>query len=358
MRSPILLIALLFILNSTGLSFGYYDSINEGTPIPGLSPTAVALGSPKALSPIEPACVFTNPALTAWAGGTVQAAYSAITWTERVIESDIDKTVRTLTTLDNFSGAAVWPVGPVTLGAGYAKVAEFGYEGTHTVYDDPEDPEIGVEILYADGGQHEAMGSASMVLAGVLSAGFSGGMRTASADYEYFFNSHRYSIPDSSAVWSFDESEFAWHAGLALNGDLFKSGLSYSSGTEYMEESVSIGFSAYAEHLKKITVGFEGELISPFDSNRFLGKLSIIMPLTKNLNALTSASFDDQRVANRAGFGFGLGFSGRIGRFNLGGGILNRFRARTDTAFPDEEADRVDDSATQFTIGLSYSFSG
>lgn len=123
-----------------------------------------------------------------------------------------------------------------------------------------------------------------------------------------------------------------------------------------MEESVSIGFSAFAEHLKKITVGFEGELISPFDSNHFLGKLSVIMPLTKNLDALTSASFDDQRIANRAGFGFGLGFSGHIDRFNLGIGIFNRFRARKDTAFPNESADRVDDSVTQFTFGVGYSF--
>jgi len=341
---------------SVSYGFGYYDSMTNGTVIPGLSPSTSALGSAKAIGIDEAVCLFTNPAMTAGLPLTIQGNAASISWSERVLESDIEKTVRTLTTFDNITAAAVYPLGRISLGAGYAKVAEFGYEGTHTLFDNPEDPPMGVELLYVTGGQWETMGSVSIELSESVSAGFSGGMRSVRAEYEYDFNSERFSIPDSSSEWTIDRSDFAWHAGVHLDGDLFKSGCCYSSGTEYMEESVSIGISAFAEHLKNITVGFEGELISPLDSNHFIGKLSVIMPLTKNLDALTSASFDDQRVANRAGFGFGLGFNGHIDRFNLGIGIINRFRARKDTAFPNETADRVDDSVTQFVFGIGYSF--
>lgn len=76
------------------------------------------------------------------------------------------------------------------------------------------------------------------------------------------------------------------------------------------------------------------------------------MPLAKSLEALVSVSFDDNRVANRAGFG--IGYSGQIGRFRVGGGILNRFRARENTNFPGEFANRVDDSYTILNLGISY----
>ena len=79
------------------------------------------------------------------------------------------------------------------------------------------------------------------------------------------------------------------------------------------------------------------------------------MPLTKCLESLISVSFYDNRVSNRAGFCFGMGFSGRVGTFILGGGVLNRFRARMDTAFPDEASDRVDDSYAIINLGVSYS---
>lgn len=354
MRNCLLLALLIAVPFSFG--FGYFDSITNGTPLPGLSPASIALGSSKAIGIRESATLFTNPAMTTGLPATVQGSFSVIAWTESVLQSDVDKTVRSMLVSDNFTGAALWNMGAVTLGAGYAKVAEFGYDGTHTLYSDPDKPEIGVEILEAEGGQWESMGSVAMEVTDLLSAGFSGGMRSARSNYVYQFNSNSIFVPDSSSEWSIDQSQFAWHAGIALNGELFKSGVCYSSGSEHMEESVSFGGSAYAEHLKHITVGFEAEVVSPFDANRFIGKLSVIMPLTKNLDVLTSASFDDQRVANRAGFGFGLGFNGHIGRVTLGGGILNRFRARRDTSFPNENADRVDDSSTQFSFGVSYSF--
>ncbi len=101
-------------------------------------------------------------------------------------------------------------------------------------------------------------------------------------------------------------------------------------------------------------MGFEAELASPLDQNLFLGKLFLTMPLTKSLEALISVSFDDNRVANRSGFGFGMGFSGRVGQFTIGGGVLNRFRARMDSAFPEETSDRVDDSYTIINLGVSY----
>ncbi len=349
--------AILIACSNVAMGFGYQDAIGDGTVLGGFSPYTVALGTIRAVGATEAASIFTNPAQTISLPLTIQLSGSSISWAERVIESDIDKTLRTFLTNNNGLAAIVYPVtGRAVIGAGIVKVAEFGYEGVSLIYDDPDQPEIGIAFLESSGSQIEAMGSVSMALVGDLSAGFSGGVRHTSADYHYFFDSFHILFSDSTARWSKSSNEFAWHAGLAVNGDLFKSGLSYSSETEYMQDIIAFGGSAYAAHLKKSTIGFEAELTSPFDRNLFLGKLFIKMPLTKSLEALVSISFDDNRVANRAGFGFGMGFSGHVGNFTVGGGILNRFRARRDTAFPEEVSQRVDDSYTIINLGISYFF--
>ncbi len=353
MKNLTVYIASITILVTQAFGFGYYDSITKGTIIPGLSPTTTAMGSVRALGVTEAASIFYNPAQTASLPADIQLSGSSIQWAERVIQTDIEKTVRTFMTNDNGAVAVIYPAGPVVIGAGIAKIGEFGYEGSHTVYDNPDDPELGVAVLWAEGSQWETLGSVSAVISGPLSAGISGGVRMVNADYHHEFNSHQILIPDSSAIWSVESNEFAWHAGLALSGEMFKSGVSYSSETDYMDDIIAFGASALAPHLKNTTVGFEAQIASPLDHNRFMGNLFFKMPLTGNMNAFTSVSFDDHRVANRAGLGFGLGFDFRLNRFTVGGGLLSRFKARKNTAFPNEQSDRVDDSATVLTLGIS-----
>lgn len=354
MRAPLLLLLFLLLLPGTAPGFGYFDAINKGTSLPGLSPLTVALGSPRAIGPNEPLSLFTNPSQLAGLPLSLQLSASTISWKERVIESDFANILRTYNAYNNPAFAATASFRGLSLGVGFAKVAEFGYEGTHIVYDKPDEPEVAVAVLYSEGGQYEGMLGLAGDITESLSAGFSAGVRTADADYEYYYNSHIEEIPDSSSQWSIESTEFAWHAGLSLGGDLFKAGLSYCSETDYMEDVIAFGASAFAEHLNNITVGFEGELTSPLDGNRFLGKLSVIMPLRSNLNALTSVSFDDQRVANRAGLGFGIGFDWTLNRLHINGGLLSRFRARRDTAFPEETSYRIDDGFAVFSLGLTY----
>ena len=346
--------AILAILATQAFGFGYFDSVTKGSILPGLTPSTTALGSVRAVGVSEAASIFFNPAQTAFLSADIQLAGSSIQWAERVIQTDLEKTVRTIMTNDNGTAAMVFPLGSIVLGAGIAKIGEFGYDGSHTVYDDPEDPELGLAVLHADGSQWETVASVSTVISGVFSAGISGGVRMVNADYVYEFTSHQFLIPDSSAIWSVEDKAFAWHAGLALNGEMFKSGASYSSETDYMDDVIAFGVSALAPHLKYTTVGFEAEISSPLDGNRFMGNLFVKMPLTDRANILTSVSFDDNRVANRAGLGFGLGFDVQLDRLALGGGLLNRFRARKNTAFPNEQSDRVDDSSTMITLGITY----
>jgi len=346
------LLVTIFIGQSLG--FGYFDSIHSGTIMPGISPTSTALGSLRALGINEPVSMFLNPAQTANLSSTVQIAGASIHWKEKVIESDIDKTVRTFITNGNGSLAFVQPVGEITLGAGLAKIGEFGYEGIHTLYDDPEDPELGVVVLYADGAQWESVGQISTSITEEFSVGFSAGIRMVQADYEYIFNSHQFLLPDSSAAWSIEDKAFAWHGGLAYNGDMFQSAASYSSKTDYMYDILAFGSSALAPHLNNTIVGFEAQVSSLADDSKFLGNVFIKTSFTKEVLALISVSFDDNRVANRAGLGFGLGIEATYDKFALSGGILNRFRSRKNTAFPAEASDRVDDSFTALSLGFSY----
>ncbi len=356
MRTLALYSLLFTTLVGQAVGFGYFDSMTKGTILPCLSPAHTALGSLRAVGIVEPTSIFINPAQISLLPATVQLSGASIHWSERVMQSDINKTLRTMNKYNNGTAAVVVPIGSFVIGGGIAKVGEFSYEGSHTVYDNPDDPELGVAVLYADGSQWEALASVSKIITGPLSVGFSGGVRMVSADYSYFFNSHQSFLPDSSSVWAVEDTSFAWHAGLALTGELFKSGVSYSSSTDYMEDIIAFGGSALAEHLKNTTVGFEAQIASPFDGNRFMGNLYVQNPLTERLNVLTSVSFDDQRVANRAGLGFGLGFNLAYDRLTIGGGVLNRFKARKNSAFPNEQSDRVDDSSLSISMGLSYEF--
>jgi hypothetical protein len=347
---------LVAVLATSAYSFGYYDSITKGTIIPGLTPSTTALGSIRSLGIPEAAGMFYNPAATAALPLSLQLSGSSIQWAERVIQSDIELMLRTYQANNNGTVAFVCPAGPFVVGGGIAKTGEFGYTGSHTVYDDPDKPKLGVAVLYAAGSQWETLGSISASINSKLSAGVSGGVRMAEADFSYEFNSHRFLVPDSSATWSVSGKEFAWHAGVVLDGEMFDSGISYSSKTEYMDDIVAIGASAFAPHLRDITVGFEARITSPLDHNRFLGDLFMKMPMNNTLNAMVSISFNDNRVASRAGFGFGIGFNFRLNRFDLGIGMLNRFRSRKNTAFPGEQSDRVDDSATMICLGVSTVF--
>ncbi len=349
------LFLILVIASSPVFGYGYHDSITNGTVLGGFSPYTVALGTVRAVGVREAASIFTNPAQTANYPFTIQLSGSSISWTERVIENDIDKTIRTQIINSNGMAAIVYPLGGITIGAGVTKVGEFGYDGMTSIFEHPSSYVlIGLEVLQAQGSQIEAMGSISTMISGDFSAGISGGIRRAQADYQYFYDSYQVLVPDSSLLWSQYSKEFAWHAGLALNGQIFKSGLSYASETEHMKDIIALGGSAFAEHIQNVTVGFEAEVTSPFNKNQFMGKLFLRMPLKDSMEAMVSVSFDDNRVANRAGLGFGMGFSGRLGNFSIGGGLLNRFRARRNTAFPNEESDRIDDSYTIFNFGVSY----
>ena len=338
------------------LGFGYFDSMHSGTILPGFSPANIALGSLRALGVSEPVSMFLNPALTANLSAMVQASGSTISWQEKVIQNDIDKTTRTFINNGNGSFACVLPVGEITIGAGLAKIGEFGYEGIHTVFDDPQDPELGVAVLYADGSQWESVGQVSASITERFSAGFSAGMRMVKADYEYFFNSHQFLLPDSAAAWSVEDNEFAWHGGLAYIGDMFHCGASYSSKTDYMYDILAVAGSALAPHLNNTIVGFEAQLSSLSEDEKFLGNVFVKTPFTNEVLALISVSFDDNRVANRAGLGFGLGIQATYNKFAISGGVLNRFKARKNTAFPNEASDRVDDSFTAISFGFSYCF--
>ena len=351
-----LIISFLLVLIFVGqaLGFGYFDSMHSGTIMPGISPATTALGSLRSLGVNEPVSMFLNPAQTANLSSMVQISGASVHWQGKVIQSDIDKTVRTFINNGNGSLAFVLPVGEITMGAGLAKIGEFGYEGIHTLYEDPEDPELGVVVLYADGAQWESVGQISASITEEFSAGFSAGVRMVQADYEYYFNSHEFLIPDSSAAWSIEDEEFAWHGGVAYNGDMFHSAASYSSKTDYMYDILAFGGSALAPHLNNTIVGFEAQVSSLAEDSKFLGNVFIKTSFTKEVLALISVSFDDNRVANRAGLGFGLGIEATYDKIVLSGGILNRFRSRKNTAFPSEASDRVDDSFTALSLGLSF----
>ena len=129
----------------------------------------------------------------------------------------------------------------------------------------------------------------------------------------------------------------------------------YTSGSsDHYYSRISIAGRARAEHIGNSTMGFEGEIIDPFNNNYFVGKLSIETPIRDNINMLIGVGFNEGENMNRVGLAFSVGGNYRIGRVGIDCALYMSGRSRRSTSFPNEYSDSVDDSWTHFCFGLQY----
>jgi hypothetical protein len=286
----------------------------------------------------------------------LEGSTSALSWTEEVVDST-STVQRSSRGLGSVSGAGAYRVSPdLVMAVGVAMVSDFQYDGTHFLPEDPSHPGIDViETLISEGGLWEALGGASWSPADYLSAGVSAGLRFGEVSYDYTFDEKFTPEVDSTATWSWDLSEPCYHAGIVIGDDLISGGVTYTSGTtDRYYSRLCIAGRATAEHIGNTTMGFEGELIAPFDRNYFKGKLSIETPIRPTINLRAGVGFNEGENMNRVGTAFSVGGDVRSGRFKVELALSNISRSRVSTSFPEEYSDYVDDSWTHFCIGLQY----
>lgn len=354
----LILLQLFIVLCFTGSSegYGYHDALNMGNSIDVISIRSAALVGIRVFGSDGPAALFINPASLHSIDrfeGTIST--SAISWTEEVVDST-SITQRSNQGLGSLSGAIAFRVGSgIVLSGGVAKVSDHQYDGTHYLPDDPSYPGIAiVEILEASGGLWEALGGLSWNLKDNLIMGMSTGMRFGQVEYNYMYNLYRTPETDSISNWSWETSDFCYHAGILFGDEATGIGASYTSGSDYYLSRISIAGRARAEHIHNIRMGFEGEVISIFEDNYFNGKLSLEAPIRDDANLFIGVGFYEGENMNRVGTAFSVGGNYTHDRIIFECAMFHSGRSRKSTSFPDEYSDYVDDSWTQFCFGLTY----
>ncbi len=350
-------ILILFVVPSVSFAYGFHDALNYGNSINVISIRSAALVGIRVFGSEGASAVFLNPASLAGVNSfNMTASTSSIAWSEEVVDST-NVTHRSGSGIGSLSGAVAYRAGTdLVIGAGIAKVSDHQYDGTHYLPDDPAHPGIDiVEMLKAEGGLWEALGGVSWSFTDNFSAGVSAGLRFGGVSYDYVYD-EKYTLEvDSTSSWSWDTSEACYHAGILLADEELSAGMCFTSGSsDHYYSRISIAGRARAEHIGNSTMGFEGEIVDPFENNFFNGKLSIETPIRGNMNMLAGVGFNEGENMNRVGLAFSVGGNYRTGRVQVDCALAHSGRSRKSTSFPDEYSDYVDDSSTHFCIGLQY----
>ena len=349
-----LFILLCFAGSSEG--YGYHDALNMGNSVDVISIRSAALVGIRVFGSDGPAALFINPASLHSINrfeGTV--SISSVAWTEVIVDST-SVIQRSDKGLGSLSGAIAFRAGSdIVLSGGVAMVSDHQYLGTHFLPDDPSHPDVAiVEILESSGGLWEALGGLSWSLKDNLILGLSTGMRFGKVECIYILDHYYTAGPDSISMWSWENSDICYHTGILFGDEDTGIGASYTSGSDHYLSRVSVAGRARAKHINNIRMGFEGEVISIFEDNYFNGKLSLEAPIRDDVNMLVGIGFYEGENMNRVGTAFSVGGNYTHDRILFECAMFNSGRSRESTSFPEEYSDYVDDSWTQFCLGLSY----
>jgi hypothetical protein len=355
--SSITVICALLIIPVETFGYGFHDALTYGNTVDVISVRSAAMVGMRVFGSNSPTSLFMNPANLRGIGGfEIEASTSALSWTEEVVDST-SVVQRSDRGLGSLTGSAAYRLAPdLVIGAGVAKVADFQYDGTHYLPEDPSHPGIDIiETLRSTGGLWEVLGGFSWSPTPYLSAGVSGGLRFGEVSYDYTYDEKFSPGLDSSYTWSWDLSEPCYHTGIEIGDDLFGAGVCYTSGTsDRYYDRLSIAGRATAEHIGNTTMMFEGELVSPFDRNYFKGKLGIETPIRSTISLLAGVGFIEGENMNRVSTAFSVGGIYSTDRISLDLALSQINRSRISTSFPEEYSDYVDDSWTHFCVGLHY----
>ena len=352
---PILLLVLLG-LTVPVMGYGFHDALFEGNSIEAVSTRSAALAASKVFGAEGPTALFINPAaLCGIESFRISLSGSMVTWGEVVVDST-SQTKRAGTGVNAATGALALRVSPgFVLSGGVARVADNQYDGTHFLPNDPTEPDIDrVEILNASGGIWEALGGVAVDISENMKAGVSAGLRFGRTDFLYSFDQSYTPETDSTSEWTWEKKEFCYHAGFMVDDGEMGIGFAYTSSSEHYPGRIAGGARVLAEHLGNSTIGFEAEVISPFDENSFFGKLTVQMPLREDMNIMTGVGFYDGANMERTGMAFSLGGNIRFDQILLETAVFYSGRSRRSTSFPQEYSDNVEDNWTVFSLGASY----
>ncbi len=348
------LAATTILLPSRAMGFGYLDAYRGGTPHSGAGTYSAGLGGAVSTHDHDAFALFLNPAgLSSLDDWSVSVTGGGLNWLE-VRVYGISRMLRSDRAKGTSGIAGSIPIGAgFTFGAGMASVADAAYIGARMCIDPYTGEVRSQEVLNASGVQWDAAAGISYELPLGVSAGISAGWRTGTISLDYYRFDNFLGQIDSVMNRDIEVSEPAIRAGLMKISGISTLGVSYSAGGDCLAPVLSGGFRFLAPHIQNTRVGFEADLSSPLARNDFEGKLMIEFPMTSTTTLLSGVSFSDSPKECGSGMGFSLGGSQRIGVVDVQAALHWRNRRLEGLYVPHEDANRVEETLTEFVVGVS-----
>ena len=362
MRNSTGMLLLMLLVSTVGSvsAFGYLDANGNGTGLPGYSALSVGFGGAKAVGFGDALSVLTNPADIYRIPGTSVSLSVGPGVIREMVEDSLGKHDRTWLTLGNLSGAVKFQVSPsLAVAAGVAAVSDFSYDGLHYTYDTDPGPEYGQiteeRSLRVTGGLWESAAGFAWRPATWINVGLSAGLRFGTVSYDSTFKDRREPENDNEIKWTIDESEAAWHAGIAIPMNLARIGLCYTSGGEHYDASLAAGALLYTDDARQAAFGAEAEITDPGDTNALT--VRILGQFLPSPNFAVRGCFffmDRADEVDREGLGLAVGTTIGLGKVSLNGGFSWSSVDRSALAFGYEAPEDIKDSASLVSFGVTW----
>lgn len=357
--------ALLILLSVAGpssvLAWGFHDAMDYGSPIAAVTPKSSAMGGVWSMPSAGPASIFLNPAELSELDGTeITFGTGLVQWNTYTYGANEFTDIQSSTILGSATVAAGFRLTDrISLGAGVARVSDFGFNGENLeiMLNGPGRYSVyAVGNLDSRGSLWEANTGMSFELSDWLIAGASGGLRSGSGSWTLVQNYLDESVPDDTTSEDWDELDFCAHIGFLMPFEFGTFGISGTNASGRYHSRVAIGYQKNLAILNGSTLGLEVDVQSieednPAVSGKFFAVFSEMIP---NVRSIYSVGFDRASDYKRAGLCLSTGACINLGVIDLDMAISWRSRSRAGFSFPDPNLDNIDDSGTYYNIGLNW----
>ena len=343
------------------LAWGFHDAMEYGSPIVAVTPKSSAMGGVWSMPSGGPASIFLNPAeLSTMDGTMITVGTGLIQWNTYTYGADEFTQILSGTILGTATAAVGFRLTDrISLGAGVARVSDFGFEGEslEIMLEGPGRYKVyAVNNLDSRGSLWEVNTGMSFELSDWLIAGASGGLRSGSGSWIRVYNLVYESVPNDTTSLDWDELDFCAHIGFLLPFEFGTFGISGTNASGRYRSRVAIGYQKDLEILNGSTLGFEVDVQSIEEDNPAVsGKFfAVFLNMIPSVRSIYSVGFDRASDYTRSGLCLSTGACIDLGRIDLDMAISWRSRSRAGFSFPEPNLDNIDDSGTYYNIGLNW----
>jgi hypothetical protein len=266
------IIAVALLLPFSAMGYGYPASLETGTGLFGTDAVTASVGGAGAVD-AGGSAVLLNPSCLALLGSArIQAGVGPVL-SKETVETPYGKFNISTIALGSTGFSLALPAGRgLGIGAGIIRLSDFSYKGEFYDYGIQGTDTVTVfEQQNNSGSVWEASAGIGIRLVDGISAGVSGGYRFGSGTRDYF---HDTSVDTAyTIIETWEESAFAYRAGLTGSFSRVRIGAAYTSGMDMYPSRVSAGAMLGDMSAWEPALGADLEIKFPGDSTQFTARV-------------------------------------------------------------------------------------